>query len=189
MRVSFERGRLSLAAENQGGVDALSSPSAESKAWDTEFGARSLALCESLRGRDFPAAATLLGRTAVEVDSEMGTWWRRLEQRLGAATAPKLLASMARQETVAVRLEFERGAEIVWFAWNGRTLSAFHPGPASFQSGRLWPAKDSGLVTYDPASLSVRRLSLMLRADGSVRGLSFATDTADASDSSARRLD
>jgi len=189
LRVFFERGRMSLAAENQGAVDALAPPTAESKAWENEFGARSVALCENLRGRDFPAAAALLGRTAVEVDSEMGTWWRKLEQRLGASSPPKLLACVAREETVAVKIDFERGAEIVWFVWNGRVLTEFHPGPAIFSSGRLWPAKDSGLVTYDPASLSVRRLALMLRADGSVRGLSFATDAGEASDSSARRLD
>ncbi len=189
LRVFFERGRLSLAAENQGGVDALAPPSNESKAWETEYGARSLTLCENLRGRDFPAVATLLGRTAVEVDSELGTWWRRLEQRLGAANAPKLLACLPREETVVVRLEFERGAEITWLHWNGRVLSEFRLGPATLLSGRLWPAKDSNFVTYDPASLVARKLALMLRADGSVRGLSFAQEAGDASDSSARRLD
>jgi hypothetical protein len=190
LRVSFERGRLSLSAENQGGVDALVPPTVESKVWESQFGPRSITLCENLRGRDFPAAAALLGRSAIEVDGELGTWWRKLEQRLGPATSsPKLLASLAREETVVVRLEFERGAETMWLRWSSRSLADIQAGASAFLTGRMWPAKDSGFVTYDPASLSVRRLTLMQRADGSVRGLSFPDDAADAGDSSARRID
>ncbi len=188
-RVSFERERLSVAAENQGGVDALALLSNEEKAWASEYGNRTLALCESLRGRDFPAVATMLGRTAQEVDGQLGTWWRKLEERLGTAVGPKLVASLARNQTVVLRLEFERGAEITWFTWSGRTLQTFHPGAAIFQSCRLWPAKEGGFVAYDPASLSVRKLALMLRADGSVRGLSFPADHGDGAELGARRLD
>lgn len=188
-RVSFDRGRLSVAAENQGGVDALSQPTADEQAWAADAGRRTLALCEALRGRDFPAIAAMLGRTAQEVDGQLGSWWRRLEDRLGGSGAPKLVASLARAETVVARLEFERGSELVWFAWNGGSLRSFQPGPAIFQSSGLWPAKDGGFVSYDPASFTQRRLALMLRADGSVRGLSFPADGGDASELGARRLD
>lgn len=189
LRVSFERSRLSVAAENQGGVDALAPASAADKAWNEDFGARSLALCESLRGRDFPAVANLLGRTAQQVDGELGTWWRRLEERLGSATGSKLLVTLAREHAVVMRLEFERGAEAFRLVWNERALADIRSSGSAFLAGRLWPAKQGGLVTYDPASLSVRNLALMLRADGSVRGLSFPGDAAEASELGARRLD
>ena len=189
LRVSFERGRLSVAAENQGGVEALAPASPADRAWNDEYGARAIALCESLRGRDFPAAASLLGRTAQQVDDELGTWWRVLEARLGPASGAKLQAALARERAVVLRLEFERGAESFRFVWDEGRLVDIRPGEASFLGGRLWPAKDGGLVTYDPASLAVRQLALMLRADGSVRGLSFPGAAADASELGARRLD
>jgi len=189
LRVNYERGRLSVAAENQGGVEALSPASPAEKTWNDENAARAIALCDSLRGRDFPAAANLLGRTAQQVDGELGTWWRRLEERLGASNGAKLQAALARERAVVLRLEFERGAESFRFVWDERGLLDIQPGPASFLVGRLWPDKQGGLVTYDPQSLAVRQLALMLRADGSVRGLSFPGAAAEASELGARRLD
>jgi hypothetical protein len=189
LRVSFERARLFIAAENQGGVDALAPSSPAEKVWNDEFSARAIGLCEGLRGRDFPAVANLLGRTAQQVDGEVGTWWRRLEERLGAPTGSKLLAALAREHAVVVRLEFERGAEAFRFEWSERALLDIRPGAGSFLVGRLWPALHGGLVSYDPASLTARQLSLLLRADGSVRGLSFPAAGADAAELGARRLD
>lgn len=195
LRIGIERGRLSISAENQGGVDALSPPDAAATAWQAEWGGRSLTLCEHLRGRDFPAAANLLSRSAQSIDEELGTWWRQLEARWGAAGAPRLVACLPRERSVVLRLEFERGSELCWMTWSGPTLERFGPGPASFLPTRLWPAKEGGLVTYVPSTLAVRRLNLLLRADGSVRGLAFQSDAtktgegADASELGARRLD
>lgn len=189
LRVGFDQGRLSIAAENQGGIDALASAGPEDQNWSVEYGNRTLALCESLRGRDFPAAAALLSRTAQDVDGWLGGWWRKLEERLGDGSAPRVVACLPREQAVVLRLEFERGSEIVWFTWEGRTLREFQTGPTSFHEGRLWPSKQGGLVTYDPRTFTARQLALMLRADGSVRGLSFPGDQGDAGQLGARRID
>jgi CubicO group peptidase (beta-lactamase class C family) len=185
VRISFDRSQLTISAENQGGVDALTQPSAEARAWQEQFGPRTLKLLEHLRSRDFPAAASLLQSDPRTVDNELGTWWRHFEDLHGASRNLQLTCALYPDRAVFARLEFERSTELCRLTWLDNRLASITAGQDRFATGLLWP-RASDYVTYDPTTGKLLALSLLSRADQSVRGLTLHTDSGDLT---ARKLD
>jgi hypothetical protein len=91
----------------------------------------------------------------------------------------KLVASSVRERAVTLRLEFERGVELRRVRWSGNKLAGIDPADERYGAGPVWPLAGGGWVSFDPVSGAKSEFGFLLRADQSVRALSFKGESAE----------
>lgn len=141
---------------------------------------RLLAGLEGVRRGRFEPIAQVFGVPVPQAAEEMGSQFRRLEERHGKFQRFEVLgtASLGGRPATYVRFHFENGSALSEFGWDGDTVVnvRLHQ---SAPEGRFLPESSTEFVSFDPRSARVMRIAFDAGEGGKARALIVRTPGGD----------
>jgi CubicO group peptidase (beta-lactamase class C family) len=133
---------------------------------------RLLAGLEGVRQGRFEPIAQVFGVPVPQAAEEMGSQFRRLEERHGKFQRFEVLgtASLGGRPATYVRFHFENGSALSEFGWDGDTVVnvRLHQ---SAPEGRFFPESSNEFVSFDPRSARVMRIAFEAPEGGTAKVL------------------
>ncbi len=158
-QLGVQDGALVLEASNEKALAALFAPATPRAAGLSQRGTQ---LAAALAQDDFKPLHALEDRD--HPLTWLDEWWRGLQQQLGPAKKVALIGIVSdprEGDRSLIRVDFEKGAEILKLAWNGDTLTGIRIGPPYPSRRVLHPTAENSWADFD---LVASKLRVELRA-------------------------